>query len=153
MANFRSFATATISGLAGGDPEVRTFGNTQIVSFPVPVSNGYKDKNGEWIDRTTWFNVKSMSEFLNKAILEHVHKGMVVTVVGRLSVNKYNNSDGREVTTVEILADNLSFGDRLETVTADTVPGTQTRDFTAHSPRISQPPATASLPFDDEPPF
>ena len=48
---------AFITGSLGADMEVSfTSNNTAIGKFSVATSDGYKDRDNNWVDKTTWHN-------------------------------------------------------------------------------------------------
>ncbi len=75
------------------DAEVRSVKNDkQVVSFTVVENNSYKPKNGERVDVPTFFNC---SYWISDKIAEHLTKGSVVQLAGRVGVNVYNNMEGK----------------------------------------------------------
>jgi len=90
-------SNVTVVGRAGGEPEVRTFGNggsqTQLT---VAVSKGYKDRNsGEWKDTgTDWYTVTATPEYADEN-WPTIEKGDKVRIDnGRLEFRPYLTKDG-----------------------------------------------------------
>ena len=91
-------------GNLGQDAEHRfTTNNTEVTSFSVATTYGYKNKDGNWVNETTWHNVVafSLSDFYKNAL----KKGKKVYVEGRISKRDYENKDGQKVYVTEIVAD------------------------------------------------
>lgn len=77
-----------------------TKSNTQILNFSFAVSQG-KDKDPIWF-RGAVFG--KMGEKLSTVI----NKGSHVVVTGRLGQEKYENKEGKEVTSFSVLCDQVS---------------------------------------------
>lgn len=91
------------------DPELkRTQSGTAVTSFSLAVDRDFKGQNGEketdFIDVVAWRNT---AEFVSK----HFTKGRMAVVEGRLQTRKWKDRDGNNRTTVEVIADNVYFGD------------------------------------------
>lgn len=77
------------SGRAGKDPELMKGGGNGA-RFSIASGERYKDKGGEWQERTTWMNIQAWGK-LADFVMKHVRKGEKVQVLGKLSVTEYNN--------------------------------------------------------------
>jgi single-strand DNA-binding protein len=102
-----------IIGSLGKDAETRTTStDLSITSFSVATENGYKDKNGEWQNTTTWHNVTAFKvpDFVKSAL----KKGAKVYVEGRLEVQDYEDKDGNKKRSVKIIASQIIPLDRRE---------------------------------------
>lgn len=99
----------TITGRMTRDPELRTTqSGISVTSFSIASQCSYKNGNGE--RETDFFDVvawRSTAEFVTKYFV----KGSLVTVDGRLETRKFTDKQGNERKTVEIIADNVFFGD------------------------------------------
>ncbi len=94
-------------GNLGQDAEHRfTTNNTEVTTFSLATTYGYKGKEGNWINETTWHNIVlfGASDFL-KANLK---KGKKFYVEGRINKRDYENKDGQKVYVSEIIADKFS---------------------------------------------
>lgn len=89
---------------------VRTLGaNGGVLSLSVVTKESYQDKKtGEWKDNSTWHRVKAFSSRKGLPPFDAFDKGMTVLVLGKLTVNRYEDSDGNERETVEIEASDIS---------------------------------------------
>lgn len=89
------------------EPELRfTQGGTGICNFGVAVNRRYM-QNNEWVDApTNFFNVTVWGQY-GENVAASLNKGDRVMVEGRLDFRKYENKDGIEVTTHDIVADEV----------------------------------------------
>lgn len=101
---------AIIMGRLGRDPELRhTQTGTPVASFSLAVDRDFKDKQtGEretdWIDVVAW---RSTAEFAAK----YLSKGRTAVVDGRIQVRTYQDKDGNNRRTTEIVAEHVYFAD------------------------------------------
>jgi single-strand DNA-binding protein len=98
----------TIIGNLTREPELRfTAGGTATCGFGVAVNRRYQ-QNGEWVDApTNFFNVTVWGQY-GENVASSLNKGDRVLVKGRLDFRKYQNKDGVEVTTHDIIADEVA---------------------------------------------
>ncbi len=98
----------TIIGNLTREPELRfTQGGTATCGFGVAVNRRYQ-QNGEWVDApTNFFNVTVWGQY-GENVASSLNKGDRVLVKGRLDFRKYQNKDGVEVTTHDIIADEVA---------------------------------------------
>lgn len=108
-----SLNSVTLIGRLGRDPEVSHVGQSDICRFSVATDDGYQDKSGQRVDRTTWHTVtvggktaENCSRFL--------HKGSLVCVEGRYLSRKYQTKDGRDAVSFYVAASRVVFLDRRE---------------------------------------
>ncbi|MDD2325397.1 MAG: single-stranded DNA-binding protein [Alphaproteobacteria bacterium] len=92
-------------GNLGKDPEIRTFQNGgRKASFSIATSEGWKDKaSGEWRDKTEWHNISVMNENLVKLCERYLKKGSKVYIEGKLETRKWQDKDGNDRYTTEIV--------------------------------------------------
>lgn len=94
-------------GNLGKDPEVRyTSSGTAVAGFSLATSEKFKNRNGEWEERTEWHNVTLWGR-LAEIAGEYLAKGKTVYVEGRLQTRKWQDRDGRDRYTTEIVADKM----------------------------------------------
>ena len=98
----------TIIGNLTRAPELRfTGGGTATCGFGVAVNRRYQ-QNGEWVDApTNFFNVTVWGQY-GENVAASLSKGDRVLVKGRLDFRKYQNKDGIEVSTHDIIADEVA---------------------------------------------
>ena len=101
--------TITICGRICNELELKnTPTGTEVLSFTVACERDYKDKDGEkqtdFIDIVTF---KNTAVFVSK----YFAKGRMAIINGRLQTRTWQDKDGNKRKTVEIIADNVYFGD------------------------------------------
>ncbi|MBO67288.1 MAG: single-stranded DNA-binding protein [Acidiferrobacteraceae bacterium] len=97
-------------GNLGADPEVRYTANGDAVStISVATNRSYKRKDSdEWTQETEWHRVVVFGRSA-EAISQYLTKGREVYVEGRLRTNKYEDKDGIERWSTEIVANDVQF--------------------------------------------
>lgn len=94
-------------GNLGKDPEVRyTTSGTAVASFSIATSERFKAKSGEWEERTEWHNVVLWGK-LAEIAGEYLAKGKTVYIEGRLQTRKWQDRDGRDRYTTEIVGEKM----------------------------------------------
>lgn len=106
-----------LTGRLGRDPELKSFqSGGSICNVSVATSESWKDRqSGEWKDRTEWHNVVIQSEALAKAIANNWKKGDIVNIVGSIRSRKWQDRDGNDRYTTEIIVSN--FGGQARRIT------------------------------------
>jgi len=93
-------------GNLGRDVETRfTTGNVSISSFSMATTNGYKGKDGNWVNETTWHNITvfNMSDFMK----ENLKKGRKVYVEGRLTKREYTDKEGIKRYSTDVISEKI----------------------------------------------
>lgn len=95
----------TVVGRLGADPEMRfTPAGKSVASFSLVSSKPVKQPDGSWEDtEKTWYRVSAWDS-LGESIVESLHKGQQVIVVGRLYMETYKDRDGNERQSLKINA-------------------------------------------------
>lgn len=95
-------------GNLGRDPEVRyTPNGAAICNVTIATSRNWKDKtSGERMEETEWHRVVFYDR-LAEIAGEYLKKGRSVYVEGRLKTRKWQDKDGVEKYTTEIIADQM----------------------------------------------
>ncbi len=94
-------------GNLGRDPEVRyTPDNSAITNISVATTDTWKDKSGEKQERTEWHRVAFFGK-LAEIAGEYLKKGSQVYVEGRLQTRKWQDKEGQDRYTTEIVADRM----------------------------------------------
>lgn len=95
----------TLIGNLGADPEVRhTQSGQKIVSFSIATSERWKDqRSGEPRERTEWHRVVIFSEGLADVAEKYLAKGKKILVEGKLSTRKWQDQQGNDRYTTEIV--------------------------------------------------
>jgi len=94
-------------GNLGKDPEVRYMPDGKAVAnITVATSEKWKDKAGEKQERTEWHNVVFYSP-LAEIVGQYLRKGSSVFVEGRLQTRKWQDKNGQDRYTTEIIANEM----------------------------------------------
>ena len=93
-----------IIGYLGRDPEVRYLpSGAAVCNFSVATTEKWKDASGNPVEETEWHRVSAF-ERLAEVCGEYLHKGSLVFIEGKLKTRKYQDKDGVEKTSTEIVA-------------------------------------------------
>ena len=85
-----------------------------VTTFPVAVSRTWKGNNGESRSDTEWFKVVAWGK-LAEICKEYLSKGQQVYIEGRLQTRRWEDKEGQQRTTVELIATEMTMlGDRRE---------------------------------------
>ncbi len=91
------------------DPELRyTPSGKAVVGFTLAVNRRFSrqgERDADFIDIVAW-------DKLAEVVANHLGKGRLVGVDGRLQVRSYETQDGQKRRAAEVVADNVSFLDR-----------------------------------------
>lgn len=92
-------------GNLGRDPESRTFQNGgKVVNLRIATSEQWKDRNtGERKERTEWHSVAIFNEGLANVAERYLRKGSKVYIEGQLQTRKWQDQNGQERYTTEIV--------------------------------------------------
>ncbi len=92
-------------GRLGQDPEVRsTQDGRSLCSFSIATSESWNDKTtGEKKEKTEWHRVVVFNEGLVNIIQQYVKKGSNVFIEGQLQTRKWEDKDGIEKYTTEVV--------------------------------------------------
>jgi len=99
-------------GNLGKDPEARFMPNGNAVSnFSIATSETWKDKNtGQAQERSEWHKIAVFGK-LAEICNEYLKKGSKVYIEGSLRTNKWQDSDGNDRYTTEIVANEMQMLD------------------------------------------
>ena len=156
-------------GNLGKDPEVRYMPSGKAVAnVSIATSDSWKDRNtGEKQERTEWHNVVFYSP-LAEIVGQYLRKGSSVFVEGRLQTRKWQDKNGQDRYTTEIIANEMKMlggrasgsapfpaeGPELDSTPAPRVsPGPTAARPPAAAPSPPQPAPDHGNGFDDDIPF
>lgn len=98
-------------GRLGSDPESRvTNTGNNVATISLATSERYKDKAGEWAERTEWHRVVCWNTLADLAV-KYLRKGRQVYVEGRIQTRSWETDAGEKKYSTEIIASNLTFLD------------------------------------------
>lgn len=94
-------------GNLGKDPDVRTTSmGTKIVNLNLATTESWKDKqSGEWKNATEWHRIVVFNERLADVADKYLRKGRKIFVEGVLKTRKWNDNQGVERYTTEVVLD------------------------------------------------
>jgi single-strand DNA-binding protein len=94
-------------GNLGGDPEVR-YANSGVAvcNFTMATTRTYKDKQGERKDETEWHRIVAFGRTA-EVCGEYLKKGRQVYIEGRMQTRKWQDKDGNDRWTTEIVTENM----------------------------------------------
>lgn len=98
----------TLIGNLGRDPEVRyTPNGAAVCNVSIATTRNWKDKNsGDKVEETEWHRVVFYDR-LAEIAGEYLKKGRSVYVEGRLKTRKWQDKDGKDTYTTEIVAEQM----------------------------------------------
>jgi single-strand DNA-binding protein len=104
----KSVNKVILIGNLGKDPEVKyTPSGTAVAKFSLATNERYKDKGGEWQDRTEWHNIVAWQR-LAEIVGEYVKKGSKLYIEGRLQTSSWDDKEsGQKRYKTEIIANDL----------------------------------------------
>ena len=108
-------------GNLGRDPDARNLSSgAAACSFSIATTEVRKNKDtGERIERTEWHRIVMFSRLAEIAI-QYLKKGSKVYIEGKLRTNKWQDSNGNDRYTTEIIADSMQMlGSRADANTGD----------------------------------
>ena len=134
-----------VVGNLGQDPDTRYMpSGDAVTNLNIATNESWKDKQtGEQKDRTEWHRV-AMFGRLAEIAAEYLRKGSQVYIEGKLRTRKWQDKDGNDRYTTEIIADEMQM---LGNKASSGAPAT------SDSPPTSAPPQSSENDFDDDIPF
>ena len=104
----RGINKVILVGNLGAGPETRYMpSGSAVTNLSVATSESWKDKQtGEQKDRTEWHKV-AMFNRLAEIAAEYLRKGSQVYIEGKLRTRKWQDRDGNDRYTTEIIADEM----------------------------------------------
>jgi len=113
MPKAKSVNKAILVGNVGQDPEVKyTASGVPVAKLSVATNERFKDKNGQWQDRTEWHNVVAWQR-LAEIVGEYV-KGSRLYVEGKLQTSTWGDrqNGGKRYRTEIVARDIVLLGSR-----------------------------------------
>lgn len=142
----------TVEGRLVADPELRFApSGVAVGNFRLVASDRKKDEaSGEWVDtKTLWLRVTCFKQVAEN-VAESLEKGDLVTVVGKLSTDEWEDKEGNKRSATSLIADSVAASLQFRTI----------RHSEGRSQRSSERPAVTTDPWsrggpadDSEPPF
>ncbi len=158
---------AILIGNLGQDPELRTTANgTAITKLRIATNERRRDRDGNWSDHTEWHRVVVFGRQAEN-VAQYLSKGRQIYVEGRIQTQKWQDRNGQDRWTTEIIADNIRFlgggGSQVRRPAMDHDGGSYNQgpqpSGRPSQPRPAPPVSPAAVdpegppPFDDDVPF
>ena len=145
----RGINKVILVGNLGQDPEKRAMPDGRAVAnISVATSKSWKDKNtGEQQERTEWHKVVFFDR-LAEVVGQYLHKGSQVYVEGELRTRKWQDKDGNDRWSTEVVANEKQM---LGGRPGSSAPAQQTPAASAQAPADAPSPPPGE--FDDDIPF
>ena len=98
-------------GRLGADPELKQTGQgTPVTNFNLATDESFTNKSGEKVDQTEWHRVVVWQRQAEH-VCKFLQKGSLALVEGRLQTRKWQDQQGQDRYTTEIVAQNVTFMD------------------------------------------
>src|SRR5437868_8564082 len=151
----KSVNKVILVGNLGKDPEIKyTPSGTAVAKFSLATNERYKDKAGQWQDRTEWHNIVAWQR-MAEIVGEYVKKGSKIYIEGRLQTSSWDDKEsGQKKYRTEVIANDLVLlGGRGEGADSESSPrgrgaAASSNDFDQRAP---EPEASAQITDEDIP--
>ena len=101
--------TVTLVGFVGNTPEVRnTQSGASITTVSLATTRSFKDSEGNRQSETEWHRITCFNG-IGKCVAEHVAKGAMIMVTGRIHYTKWTDAEGQTRYGCEIIAEQVDF--------------------------------------------
>jgi single-strand DNA-binding protein len=104
----KSVNKVILIGNLGKDPEMKfTQGGMPVARFSIATNERFKDKDGNWQDRTEWHNIVAFQR-LAEIIGQYLKKGGKCYIEGSLRTGSWDDKEtGKKMYKTEIIANEL----------------------------------------------
>ena len=139
---------AILMGRLTRDPELRYTpnGNVPVVTFTLAVDRNYggngRERQTDFIDIVAW---RRQAEFVSQWFT----KGMMAIVVGSIQSRRWQDKNGNNRTSIEVVAEDIQFGETKKSRESNM--GYQGGYQDSYSPAPHQAPASRPVPSFDMP--
>ena len=150
-----SIKKVILVGNLGADPKVSNTANgTKIVNLNIATSDVWKDKlSGERKERTEWHRVVIFNSQLADIAERYLRKGSKVYLEGQLQTRKWEDNNGQERYTTEIVLQNYAGTLVLLDGRGDGAPAGGNDVFSGSASGWDSAPAAPAADLDDDIPF
>jgi single-strand DNA-binding protein len=97
-------------GNLGADPESRTTNSgTVVATLRLATTERTKERDsGNWTDHTEWHRVVCFGKVAEN-VTRYLKKGRQIYIEGKIRTRKWQDKDGNDKYTTEVIADNVQF--------------------------------------------
>jgi len=141
-------------GNLGADPEMRYMpSGDAIANLRIATSEKFKDKNGDKQERTEWHRISLFGK-LGEIAGQYLKKGSSVYIEGRIQTRKWQDKEGQERYTTEIVATDMRMlggrsGGMAEMDSEGGRPSVSTSSSTSGTAKSPAPAPSGGSGFDD----
>jgi single-strand DNA-binding protein len=116
-----SLNKVTLIGRLGKDPEVKNLTNgSAVANFSVATGEKYRDKrSGEMVEKTEWHNIVVWNEKTIEFIEKWLAKGDMVYIEGKIQTRKWQDNDGKDRYSTEIVIPQFAGIEALQKLSYD----------------------------------
>ncbi len=107
---YRKFMVGSVNkvillGNLGKDPDIRSMqSGSKMASFSIATSKRWKDRNTqEQKEKTSWHNIVVFGDGLVDIVEKYVKKGSKIYVEGEIQTRKWQDKDGNDRYTTEVI--------------------------------------------------
>jgi single-strand DNA-binding protein len=139
----KSVNKVILVGNVGKDPEVRySQSGTPVANFSLATNERFKDRSGDWQDRTQWHNIVAWQR-LAEVVGEYVAKGSKLYVEGKIQTSSWGDAQsGERKYRTDIVVRDLVLLASVRNGTSDRGRGLGLRILHLNPPNGSRPPKT-----------
>lgn len=129
-------------GNLGRDPEIRHLeSGASVGRFSVATNESYLDKNEQWQTITEWHDIVVWRNLAKRAESQ-LKKGMLVFIEGKLTHRKWQDNEGKDRYTTEVVANTFRVLERRER---------QDSSFSSDFPAAEYPTSSEKSPNEEGP--
>lgn len=150
----RGINKVILIGNLGTDPEIRYMpSGAAVANVSLATSESWRDKQtGEQVDRTEWHRVVFFNR-LAEIVGEYLKKGGKIYVEGRLQTRKWQDKEGKDRYTTEIIANEMQMLDSRGADMPNSGPSANRANAEAGNPPTPTANPVDTSDFDDDIPF
>ena len=147
----KSVNKVILLGNLGKDPELKyTPQGTPVAKFSLATNERFKDKDGQWQDRTEWHNITAWARTAEIAG-EYLKKGSKVYIEGSLRTHSWDDKQtNQKKYMTEIIVNDLVLLSGRGEGGGDSAGGSRQRDNNNFDQRAPEPEPAAASPISDE---
>lgn len=95
-------------GFVGNAPEIKELSNNKsLAKFSIATQESYKDKNGNWVNKTDWHQVVAWGPSANR-VEKLLDKGTEVALQGKLATRQWEDKNGESRYTTEVILNDFT---------------------------------------------
>ena len=142
-------------GNLGRDPEIRSMqSGSKMASFSIATSKRWKDRNTqEQKEKTSWHNVVVFGDGLVNIVENYVKKGSKIYVEGELQTRKWQDQEGNDKYTTEVILQGYNCNLTLLDSRNNTNQSTETKQETSLTDDSMESKSTDSDDTEEDIPF